>query len=126
MTRKGTRLAAVKQRSVEQLDEKVRLKNAMKLLEKEMDLKNKELEFKNKCDFMQKSEISKLTAANDNLRRELSKFKGMRKYVTNESSSNSIEQTQKDSPKHVASKSHSHLDIIKQQVATAAKTLLIA
>ena len=126
LTRKGTRLTAVKQRLAEQLDENVRLKNAMKLLEKEIDIKNKELDCKNKCDSMQKSEIKKLTAANDNLRRELSKFKGMRKYVTNESSSDSIELTQKDSPKHVASKSHGHLDTIKQQVATAAKTLLIA
>ena len=86
VTRRGTRLNAVKEQSALKMEENTRLKNVVDLLEVEIDRKTKELEYKNKTDSAQKSEMKKLTTANNDLRRELSKFKGMRKYTTEPSS----------------------------------------
>ena len=90
LTRKGTRLSTVKKQLDAQIEETTRLKNIVRLLETEIDKKNKEIEGLNKRDSTQKSEIKNLTKSNDTLRRELSTFKGVRKFIpqTNEGRSN--------------------------------------
>ena len=80
--RQGTRITAVKEQLEQQVDENLRLTYTIKLLEKEIDKKNKELNTKHKADMAQKLEIKKLSQSNDELRRELSQFKGMGKYVS--------------------------------------------
>ena len=57
-----------------QTDENIRLKNVIQLLEKEIDSKKK-------TGKTQKNEIKKLKNENDELRRQLSRFRGMRKFA---------------------------------------------
>ena len=73
--RKPVRLTAVKQQLQQQIEENERLKNIIKLLEKEIDKKNKEIERKNKSESSHKIEIKNLTQANDKLMRQLSNCK---------------------------------------------------
>ena len=124
VTRRGTRLNAVKEQLVLKMEENTRLKNVVDLLEKEIDRKTKELECKNKTDSAQKSEIKKLTTANNDLRRELSKFKDMRKYTT-EPSSGAKDQDNNDISVHTGD-IDTNVGGLMKQVITATKTLLAA
>ena len=123
-TRRGTLLNAVKEQLALKMEENTRLKNVVDLFEKEIDRKTKDLGCKNMTDSAQKSEIKKLTMANNDLRRELSKFKGMRKYIT-EPSSGAKDQDNNDISVHNGD-IDTNVGGLMKQVITATKTLLAA
>ena len=68
-----TRYTAAKKQLDDALEETVRLKNVISLLESEIDLKNKELSKLRKNDISQKSEIKKLSILVDYQKHELRK-----------------------------------------------------
>ena len=74
------------------IDETVSLQNHVRLLEEELDSyksMEKDIDKYKKLDMSQKASIKKLKVENDNLKRELSKHRGMRKYVTSQTPSDS-------------------------------------
>ena len=125
--RKGTRLTAVKEQLEQQVDENLRLTNTIKLLEKAIDKKNKELSTKHKADMAQKLEIKKLSQSNDELRRELSKFKGMGKYVSRSLSTSdgcSNTDTLSDNNGQTSVRDSDKLYSLKQHVKSVAESLM--
>ena len=106
--RKPVRLTAVKHQLQQRVEESERLKTTVQLLEKEIDRKNKEIERINKNVSSHKIEIKKLTEANDNLMRQLSKCKA-----------NNI------SPENVDNEK-CDLSDLKKHVVSVAKSLLAA
>ena len=106
--RKPVRLTAVKQQLQQRVEESERLKTTVQLLEKEIDKKNKKIKRINKNVSSHKIEIKKLTAANDNLMRQLSKCKA-----------NNISPENVDNGK-------CDLSDLKKHVVSVAKSLLAA
>ena len=95
--RGDTRYTAAKQQLNDALEEIVRLKTVIKLLESEIDLKNKELTKLRKIDVSQKSEIRKLSILIDYQKHELHKDIATDQDVPDHDNSSSLSKTCNDS-----------------------------